>query len=169
MESRWDAGAARGLEGRELLAYLSRLLGAERDLVLRGGGNTSVKTVEPDRLGRPTELLHVKPSGVDLAAIRPEDFTALRLGDLRPLAEGPPLTDAEMSEHVSWTAVDPRARRPSIETMLHAFLPERFVLHSHADALLALCNRRDGAARVAEALGADVALVPYRRPGFLLA
>jgi len=169
MESRFDPREARGLDDRELLVYVSRLLGAEEELVLFGGGNTSVKTTGTDRLGRRVQLLHIKGSGVDLASVTAADFSALRLSDLEPLADAAPLPDEAMVEHVLWTMVDPRARRPSIETLLHAFLPDRWVLHSHADAVLALANRPDGPRILHEILGEQLSIVGYRRPGHRLA
>ncbi|MFB3066208.1 MAG: bifunctional aldolase/short-chain dehydrogenase, partial [Planctomycetota bacterium] len=134
-----------------------------------GGGNTSVKVQAADALGRPVDLLFIKPSGADLASIREEEFAPLRLEDLRPLRGREALDDAGMVDLVACALSRPAAARPSIEALLHAFLPQRFVLHSHADALLALCNHADGAGRVREVLGTDVAAVPYRRPGFALA
>ena len=169
MQSRWEGSSADKLGERELLAHVSRLMGEEAELVLAGGGNTSVKLVEPDHLGRPVARLLIKPSGIDLAAISASDFTALRMDDLAPLVDRPALSDEDMVVCVMRSMVDPRERRPSIETLLHAFLPDRWVLHSHADAVLALGNRSDGAERLRHALGDQVAVVPYRRPGFLLA
>ncbi|MFQ5843941.1 MAG: bifunctional aldolase/short-chain dehydrogenase [Planctomycetota bacterium] len=168
MESRWDDAEGAALESRDLLAYVSRLLGREGDLVLCGGGNTSVKVRETDPLGREVELLCIKPSGADLAAVRAQDFTPLRLADLLPLRERDAMDDDEMVDLVLRAAARPGAARPSIETLLHAFLPHRFVLHSHADALLALGNRLDGEERLRDVLGPGVAIVAYRRPGFRL-
>lgn len=169
MNSRWEERAARGLAGPELLAYVSRLLGEEPDLVLHGGGNTSLKAAGQDRLGRPVRLIHVKPSGADLAKVEAADFTALRLDDLEPLLDLPEMADEALLEHVAWAMVDPRQRRPSIETLLHALLPDTWVLHSHADALLALASRPDGERLLRAALSGEVAVVPYRRPGMRLA
>jgi len=167
MQSRWNESAA-PRDARALLAYASDLIGRESDLVLPGGGNTSVKSVETDHLGRRRSLLSIKPSGVPLAGIRPEDFTALRLADLEPLAERGDVDDATLESYVLGAMVDPRQRRPSLETLLHAFLPDRWILHSHADALLAISNRPDGESRLMDLFGKRVALVPYRRPGFRL-
>lgn len=168
MESRFDPAAAPP-DPPALLAYVSRLLGADEDLVLAGGGNTSWKGEETDALGRPARILRVKASGSDMARIGPDGFAALRLDDLLPLQARDDLSDEGMVDFALRAMTDPRQRRPSIEVLLHAFLPDAWVLHSHADALLALCNRRDGDARVRDALGDGVARVPYRRPGFRLA
>ena len=169
MLSRWNGAAAEGLSDRRLLAHVSRLLGADPELVLAGGGNSSLKIEEDDHLGRRVRRLLIKPSGVALASIGPEDFTCLRLDDLEPLADRAHLGDEEMVDCVLRAMADPRHRRPSIETLLHALLPDRWVLHSHADALLALGNRADGIQRLRDALGEAAAVVAYRRPGFRLA
>ena len=154
---------------RNLLADVSRRLGGDASLVLAGGGNTSCKAREADLLGRERDVMHIKPSGVDLATIEAADFCTLRLDDLRPLLDRDALDDADMMLHAMAALSGPGRRRPSLEVLLHAFLPDRWVLHSHADALLALCNHPDGDARVRDALGRRVAIVPYRRPGFELA
>ncbi|MHC4848175.1 MAG: class II aldolase/adducin family protein, partial [Planctomycetota bacterium] len=154
---------------RDALAEVSRRLGSDPTLVLAGGGNTSCKATEADLLGRERAVMHLKPSGADLATIQADDFCTLRLDDLRPLRELDGLDDASMMRHAMAALVDPEMRRPSLEVLLHAFLPQRWVLHSHADALLALCNHPDGERRVRDALGDRVAIVPYRRPGFELA
>jgi rhamnulose-1-phosphate aldolase/alcohol dehydrogenase len=150
------------------LVHYSRLLGADESLVLRGGGNTSVKTTSPDLMGRPTATLLVKGSGSDLATARSADFAALRLDDLLWLRDHADLSDEEMVEYLVRCKLDPNAPRPSIETLLHAFLPARSVFHSHADAILSLINSPDPEGTVRSALGTEVACVPYRRPGFLL-
>ncbi|MHC4410483.1 MAG: SDR family oxidoreductase [Planctomycetota bacterium] len=154
---------------RDALAEVSRRLGSDPTLVLAGGGNTSCKATEPDLLGRARAVMHLKPSGADLATIQAGDFCTLRLDDLRPLRELDALDDASMMRHAMAALTDPSMGRPSLEVLLHAFLPQRWVLHSHADALLALCNHPDGERRVRDALGDRVAIVPYRRPGFELA
>jgi rhamnose utilization protein RhaD (predicted bifunctional aldolase and dehydrogenase)/NAD(P)-dependent dehydrogenase (short-subunit alcohol dehydrogenase family) len=151
------------------LAAISRKLGARSDLVLAGGGNTSAKSFGPDLLGRDRPVLHLKPSGRDLAMIRPEDFCTLRIDDLLPLQTHASMDDDAMLRFAMAALAEPSMSRPSIEVLLHAFLPETFVIHSHPDALLALTNHADGNKRVATALGERVAIVPYRRPGFELA
>ncbi|MHC4958417.1 MAG: bifunctional aldolase/short-chain dehydrogenase [Planctomycetota bacterium] len=166
MESRWNEPPKPELEQ---LAYASRLIGTEPDLALHGGGNSSLKTIETDHLGRRLHLMFIKPSGADMASLEADDFTSVRLEDLEPLVDCAPLPDDELGRYLRRAQLDPDRRQPSIETLLHAFLPDRWVLHSHADALLAVCNRPDGAQRIADALGDDVAVVPYRRPGAQLA
>ena len=141
----------------EQLAYATRLIGADPNLVLHGGGNSSLKTDGTDDLGRGIPLIYVKPSGVDMATIRSEEFTALRLDDLEGYVERDALTDAEMDTVVHCAQVYPPAPRPSIETLLHAFLPDRWVLHSHADVLLAVANRSGGEAKLLELFGDSIA------------
>ncbi|MFL5539645.1 MAG: bifunctional rhamnulose-1-phosphate aldolase/short-chain dehydrogenase [Longimicrobiaceae bacterium] len=151
----------------ELVAW-SRRLGADPSLVLRGGGNTSVKVSEPDVLGRQQAILRVKGSGSDLASAKPGDFSGVRLDDVLPLFDRADMSDEEMVDHLARTLTDPRAPRPSIETLLHAFIPAAGVFHSHADAILSLINTPDPNAVLDDALGPDVLRIPYRRPGFLL-
>jgi len=153
---------------RQQLSEISRRLGSDESLVLAGGGNSSCKACEPDLLGRKRDVLHIKPSGVDLATIQPSDFSTLRLDDLLPLGEHDAMSDEKMMECAMAALVDPAMRRPSLEVLLHALLPDRWVLHSHADAVLALTNHREGESRVRAALGSRVAIVPYMRPGFEL-
>src|SRR5688500_16597491 len=168
MESRWrDEDAARmpELEG---LVYASRLVGADETLVLWGGGNTSAKVEETDYRGRLVRVLRVKGSGSDLKTIRAEQFPGVRLEDVLPLRERSEMGDAEMVSYLTQTLMEPESPRPSIETLLHAFLPGKFVVHSHADAVLMLTNTSRGRELVKEALGEGAVWVGYRRPGFLL-
>jgi len=165
---RWDPAAAGGLDDLGLLVYGSRLLGQDPSLVLHGGGNTSLKREERDHAGRRIRVMRVKGSGGDLGSIGPGGFPGVRLDDLAPLRSRKDMTDAEMTAYLARCLVDPAAARPSIETLLHGFLPDRAVFHSHADAVLALTNNPDPARHVRAALGPGFVLVPYRRPGFLL-
>src|SRR5688500_4308579 len=146
----------------------SRMVGADTSLVLRGGGNTSVKTDEADVLGRPLRVLRVKGSGSDLATIRRADFSGVRLDDVLPLFDRDDMSDEEMVAYLARCLTDPSSPRPSIETLLHAFIPDGSVFHSHADAVLALINTPDPHAACEAAFGDSVLRVPYRRPGFLL-
>jgi rhamnulose-1-phosphate aldolase/alcohol dehydrogenase len=168
IRDRWRASEARGLDGLGLLVHGSRLLGAEESLVLHGGGNTSLKRVETDHAGRRVRVMRVKGSGGDLADLGPEGFPGVRLDDLAPLRRRKDMTDAEMVAYLARCLVDPDARRPSIETLLHGFLPDAAVFHSHADAILALTNNPSPERHVRAALGERFVLVGYRRPGFLL-
>jgi rhamnulose-1-phosphate aldolase/alcohol dehydrogenase len=177
MRSRWnDAEAeqyrhryASSGEALALRVYTSRLIGQDPALVLHGGGNTSVKTTQRDLLGREVAVLCVKGSGSDLAAVEPQGLPAVRLEPLRELRALDRLADQAMVDAVRGCLVDSRAPNPSVETLLHAFLPHAFVDHTHADAILALTDQPDGERRVREALGADVAVLPWIMPGFPLA
>lgn len=146
----------------------SRMVGADTSLVLRGGGNTSVKVEEDDVLGRSIRVLRVKGSGSDLASIKRADFSGVRLDDVLPLFNRADMTDEEMVAYLARCLTDPSSPRPSIETLLHAFIPAASVFHSHADAVLSLINTPDPEQACAEAFGGRVLTVPYRRPGFLL-
>lgn len=152
----------------EKLVHRSRLIGADPELVVHGGGNTSSKIVERDHLGRERLVLRVKGSGADLKTIDTDGFPGIYLDELLPLRECQAMTDEEMVGHLAHCMSDPAARRPSIETLLHGFLPARHVDHTHADAICALTNNPAGEDMVRMALGEDVAFVPYIRPGFEL-
>jgi aspartate kinase len=161
-------GAAHG-EDLALRVYTSRLIGAEPDLVLHGGGNTSVKGVRRTLLGDEVECLWVKGSGASLDKVEPRDFPALDLAYLRRLRGLEALSDEEMVNQLRTHLFDASSPNPSVEALLHALLPHKFVDHSHADAVLAVTNQPDGAKLVREALGDEVALLPYIMPGFPLA
>ncbi len=152
----------------ERLVTRSRLIGADPSLVLYGGGNTSTKLVETDHLGRERRVIRIKGSGSDLASCEAAHFPGLWLDELLPLRERASLPDDEMLAYLARCLVDPGAPRPSVETLLHAFLPAAHVDHVHADAICALANAPDPEAVVHEALGPDVAVVEYVRPGFAL-
>lgn len=152
----------------EELQRRSRRIGADASLVVHGGGNTSTKTVERSHLGRERAVLRIKGSGSDLRTVELSDFPGLYLDDLLVLRERQAMTDEEMVDHLARCMVEPDAKRPSIETLLHAFIPARHVDHVHADAIVSLTNHVDATRAVREALGPDVALVEYVRPGFEL-
>ena len=152
-----------------LRIYTTRLLGREPKLVLHGGGNTSVKTTLRDLLGEPVEVLCVKGSGGDMAAIEPGGLPAVRLDRLRKLRARSALSDEDMVRIQRENLLDPMAPNPSVETLLHAFLPHKFVDHTHSTAVLSLIDQPDGAALCAETYDGRMALVPYVMPGFALA
>lgn len=167
---RWDDRAAAGLEDPlDQCVYGSRLLGSDPTLVLHGGGNTSVKTTVVDVTGEPVEVLHVKGSGWDLATIERAGFTALRLDRLRALLRLDRLADAQMMTELRAARLDPGAPDPSVESLLHALLPNPAVLHSHADAVIALTNQADAEGLLRQVYGDDVVVVDYVMPGFDLA
>jgi len=179
MQSLWsDADAKRMVEryaqqgvGRDLAlrVYTSRLLGGEPKLVLHGGGNTSVKTLTKDLLDEEVEVLCVKGSGWDMAAIEPAGHPAVRLAPLRKLRQRAVLDDEEMVRVQRANLIDPGAPNPSVETLLHAFLPHKYVDHTHSTAVLSLADQPDAAARCADLYRGRMGLVPYIMPGFLLA
>jgi len=144
------------------------LLGSEPELVLHGGGNTSVKVTEQDLFGDPVDLLYVKGSGWDLATIKAQGFAPVRMTHLLKLAAVDELSDTQMARELRAATVDPAAPSPSVEAILHAVLPYTFVDHTHADAVVTLTNTADGEARVREVYGDRVIVVPYVMPGFIL-
>ena len=153
----------------ETLARVSRLIGADPALVLHGGGNTSVKTTETDVTGRPVDVVHVKGSGWDLGTIEPAGFAPLRRERLLELLALDSLTDARMVNEVRQASLRADAPTASIEALLHARIPHRFVLHSHADAIVAVLDQQDSASRVAAVFGPEALVIPYVMPGFDLA
>jgi rhamnulose-1-phosphate aldolase/alcohol dehydrogenase len=177
MQSRWSDLEAQEFQSRysnhgedlALRVYTSRLIGADPDLVLHGGGNTSLKSRTRDLFGEEVEVLHIKDSGSDLASIEPEGLPAVRLQPLLRLRDLDALDDETMVAEQRRARLDPSAPNPSVETFLHAFLPHRYVDHSHADAILALTNQPDAEARVRGLFGDRVIFVPYVMPGFELA
>lgn len=146
----------------------SRSIGADTSLVVHGGGNTSAKGHAADHLGRVREVLWVKGTGADMASSGPGDYPGLWLDELRALRDLDEMTDERMTEHLRIAQVDPGARRASIETLLHAFVPYPHVDHVHADSIVTLTKAPDAPAVVAAALGDRVGYLPWIRPGFAL-
>jgi rhamnose utilization protein RhaD (predicted bifunctional aldolase and dehydrogenase)/NAD(P)-dependent dehydrogenase (short-subunit alcohol dehydrogenase family) len=159
-------GVARDLA---LRVYSARLLGGDPRLVLHGGGNCSVKTVASGLLGEPIEVLRIKGSGWDMAAIEPAGLPAVRLDPLRRLHALDRLSDEDMVNFLRTNLLDSAAPNPSVETLLHAFLPQPFVDHTHSTAVLALTDQPEGEALCRDLFGDRAALVPYIMPGFALA
>ena len=151
-----------------LRVYSSRLLGSDPQLVLHGGGNVSVKTRMPDVLGESQEVICVKGSGWDMASIEPAGLPAVRLKPIRAAANLDKLSDEDMVNLQRCSLLDSSAPNPSVETLLHAFLPHKFVDHTHADAVLALTDQPDGYSICSELYQEEVSLVPYIMPGFTL-
>ena len=152
----------------EQLVTRSNEIGDDPSLVVYGGGNTSAKGALVDHLGREQRVMWVKGSGADMRGSTASDYPALRLDDLLPLLDRDEMSDEEMTDLVARALLDPGARRPSIETLLHAFLPHTHIDHVHADAICALTNHAEGPRIVAEALGDGFAYVDWMRPGFTL-
>jgi rhamnose utilization protein RhaD (predicted bifunctional aldolase and dehydrogenase)/NAD(P)-dependent dehydrogenase (short-subunit alcohol dehydrogenase family) len=162
---------ARDGVGRDLAlrVYTTRLLGRDPKLVLHGGGNTSVKTAMPDLLGEEVEALCVKGSGADMATIEPAGLAVVRLDRLRKLRSRGALGDADMLRIQRESLLDPTGPSPSVEMLLHAFLPHKFVDHTHANAVLSLVDQPDGEAICAQVYDGRVGVVPYVMSGFALA
>jgi rhamnose utilization protein RhaD (predicted bifunctional aldolase and dehydrogenase)/NAD(P)-dependent dehydrogenase (short-subunit alcohol dehydrogenase family) len=179
MKSAWDdrdaqamvaEGAAAGIDRDfALRIYTTRLLGRDPKLVLHGGGNTSLKTRMPDRLGEVVEVLRVKGSGADMAAIAPADFSPVRLAPMRKLRALDDIGDIELFAIERANLIDAAAPNPSVEMMLHAFLPHKFVDHTHANAVLSIIDQPDGEQKCADVFGGRLGFVSYVMPGFGLA
>jgi rhamnose utilization protein RhaD (predicted bifunctional aldolase and dehydrogenase)/NAD(P)-dependent dehydrogenase (short-subunit alcohol dehydrogenase family) len=161
-----SGGVARDLA---LRVYTTRLLGQNPKLVLHGGGNTSVKTHVADLNGDDVEVLCVKGSGWDMGAIEPAGLPAVRLEPLRKLRARDALSDEDMVRVQRANLIDPAAPNPSVETLLHAFLPHKFVDHTHSTAVLSLTDQPEGEALCEEVYGQRMGYVPYIMPGFALA
>ena len=179
MKSRWRSQEAERLvraykrrgvnRDLALRVYTTRLLGRDPALVLHGGGNTSVKTTMRDSLGERVDVLCVKGSGWDMGGIEPRGLPALRIAELLRLRHLDSLSDEEMVNFQRGCLLDSTSPSPSVETLLHAFLPHKYVDHTHSTAVLAVTDQPDGAALCREVFGGRVALVPYVMPGFALA
>lgn len=152
-----------------LRVYTSRLIGSDPDLVMHGGGNTSCKVTRRDLLGNEIRVLHVKGSGWDLGSIEAPGLPGVRLEPLLKLRQLDRLSDEDMVNQLRCNLLDSSSPNPSVETLLHAYLPHDFIDHSHATAMLALADLPEVEQVVAELFGGRVALVPYIMPGFGLA
>ncbi|MGB8930296.1 MAG: class II aldolase/adducin family protein, partial [Anaeromyxobacteraceae bacterium] len=170
MKNLWsDAEAAQFTGDLGLRIYTSRLLGREPALVLHGGGNTSVKITERNLVGREETILYVKGSGGDLARIDESGFAPVRMDHLLALAKLPALSDPQMVNELRTHMTRASAPTPSVEAILHALLPFKFVDHTHADAIVTLTNSPGGAERIREVFGDSLVVIPYVMPGFDLA
>ena len=163
-----DAEAPRG-DGLASLVYRSRLLGADRSVANIYGGNTSVKSRERDHLYREVEVLWVKGSGSDLASVTEKNFAGLKLEEVLPLMDRSSMTDEEMVAHLQRSLFHPDSPRPSIETLLHAFVKAKHVDHTHPDAILSIASSVNGPDVAREIYGERALWVDYVRPGFALA
>jgi rhamnose utilization protein RhaD (predicted bifunctional aldolase and dehydrogenase)/NAD(P)-dependent dehydrogenase (short-subunit alcohol dehydrogenase family) len=179
MQSLWSDADAEAMAGRyaergvaadlALRVYSSRLLGAEPRLVQHGGGNTSLKTTVPDLLGLPVEVLCVKGSGWDLGDIEPEGLPAVRLAPLMTLRRLNTLSDEAMVDAQRGALMRSDAPNPSVETLLHAWIPHRYIDHTHANAALGLVDQPGSEALCRDLYGERMAVAPYCMPGFALA
>ncbi|MFN9836758.1 MAG: bifunctional aldolase/short-chain dehydrogenase [Pseudanabaena sp.] len=170
MKSLWsDREAAEYKTDLGLRVYTSRLLGRDPSLVLHGGGNTSVKIREKNIVGEEEEILYVKGSGWDLETIAEAGFAPVRMAHLLKLAKLQVLSDSQMVNELKTQMTKASAPAPSVETILHASLPYKFVDHTHADAVISVTNTANGWERIQEIYGDDVVIIPYVMPGFDLA
>ena len=179
MENLWSDSDARAAiaqhakksigEDLALRVYTTRLLGGEPRLVLHGGGNTSVKTRMADITGSEIDVLCVKGSGWDMGTIEAPGLPAVRLAPLKELHGLQALSDEDMVNVQRSNLLDAKSPNPSVETLLHAFLPHKFIDHTHSNAVLSLTDQPDGEALAADLYGKRAALVPYVMPGFALA
>ena len=170
MKSLWnDAEAAKFGGPLGLRVYTSRLLGMDKSLVLHGGGNTSVKIAETNLFGELEEVLYVKGSGWDLETIEPAGFAPVKLDYVRRLASLTSLSDPQMVNELATHTLRAGAPAPSVETILHAILPHKYVDHTHADAVLSVSNSPDGDKRIRDIYDDRVVVIPYIMAGFDLA
>ena len=170
MQSLWNDTEAQMFEGDVgQRVYSSRLLGRDKSLVLHGGGNTSVKVRATNLLGVEEDILYVKGSGWDLEFIEAAGFAPVRLAHLVKLAGLPALSDPQMVNELRTHMTDAAAPTPSVEAILHAILPYKYVDHTHADAVITLCNTPSGEQRIRDVYGERVVVIPYVMPGFDLA
>lgn len=170
MESLWNESEAKNYAQSDLLmrVYTSRLLGQSEDLVLHGGGNTSVKITEKNIFNEVEELLYVKGSGWDLKTIETEGFSPVQLDKLIKLGALTDLSDMDMVRELKTAMTNPNSPGPSIETILHGLIPFKFVDHTHADAVVTISNTPGGEEKLQEIYGENVLILPYIMPGFIL-
>ncbi|GJM13859.1 MAG: short-chain dehydrogenase [Pseudohongiella sp.] len=173
MKNRWIEAEAATYESIDrdlgLRVYSSQLLGQDADLVLHGGGNTSVKGEVQNLFGETESVLFVKGSGWDLRTIEAAGFPAVKMEQLLKLGGLDSLSDSEMMRQLRLALLDPTAPTPSVEAILHALIPHKYVDHSHADAVVAISNSPNGETMLQEIYGDEVLILPYMMPGFILA
>ncbi len=171
MQNLWNEEEAKQYSHSDLAmrVYTSRLLGGNADLVLHGGGNTSVKSFITNIFGEEEEILFVKGSGWDLKTIEESGFSPSRLKVLQRLGQLPEMTDTEMTRELKASMTNPGAPTPSVEALLHALIPLKYVDHTHTDAVVAISNTANGEEILKELYGDSVLILPYIMPGFVLA
>mgnify|MGYP002525550263 FL=1 len=170
MKSLWnDQEANQFISDLDLRVYTSRLLGQDATLVLHGGGNTSVKSSVKNLFGEEESILFVKGSGWDLGTIEAEGFAPVKMDMLLNMAKLETLSDIDMVKYQRSAMIDPSAPNPSVEAILHALIPFKYVDHTHADAVVTLSNTEKGEEILSYLYGSRVLLIPYSMPGFDLA
>ncbi|MCH2323593.1 MAG: bifunctional aldolase/short-chain dehydrogenase [Pseudomonadales bacterium] len=171
MRNRWDKSRLEEIGDDEVAmrVFTSNLLGEEEDLVLHGGGNTSVKGTAETVFGEEEKVLFVKGSGWDLRTIEAAGFPPVRLDYLLRLGDLKSLSDSEMMRQLRLALLDPQGPTPSVEAILHALIPHKYVDHSHADAVVTISNTPNGDEHLKQIYGDEVLILPYIMPGFILA
>ena len=177
MRNQWDEYQAKATveqykdvsEDIALRVYTSRLIGADPSLVLHGGGNTSVKSVTTNTIGEEVNVLYVKGSGWDLDTLEPPGLPGVQLDHLVKLRKLDCLNDEDMVNEQRTHLLDAASPNPSVETLLHAFLPHKFIDHSHADAILVIADQPNAESLCENIYGDTMGIVPYIMPGFDLA
>ena len=170
MKNLWsDIEAAQFKDELALRVYTSRLLGQDPSLVLHGGGNTSVKIIETNLVDIEEEILYVKGSGWDLEFIEKAGFSPVRMDHMLKLSSLESLSDPQMVNELKTQLTNASSPAPSVETILHAILPFKYVDHTHADAVVTITNTLEGKKRIREIYGDRVVIIPYVMPGFDLA
>lgn len=168
VQNRWNDNEAKNLSSLDELVYRSNILGQDRSVANIGGGNTSTKSMETDFKGEEIEVMWVKGSGSDLATMKRENFTGLKMEDIKPLLEKEDMSDEAMVAHLGHCMIDAKHPRSSIETLLHAFLPYKHVDHTHPDSIISIACADNGYEISKEIFGDRFVWVPYIRPGFKL-
>jgi rhamnulose-1-phosphate aldolase/alcohol dehydrogenase len=168
VKNRWEDSKANFESDLDGLVYRSNIFGQDRAVVNLFGGNTSTKTMEKDFRGNEIEVMWVKGSGSDLATMTRENFTGLKMEDIRPLMERDDMSDEDMVDYLAHCMIDSSHPRSSIETLLHAFLPYKHVDHTHPDAIISIACADNGQEIAEEIYGDRFVWVPYIRPGFKL-
>ncbi|HBW82415.1 MAG TPA: bifunctional aldolase/short-chain dehydrogenase, partial [Gammaproteobacteria bacterium] len=170
MDNRWNESDAAACKTElDMRVYSSRLLGAEPSLVLHGGGNTSVKAAFTNVFGDSVPALYVKGSGWDLKTIKAAGFPPVDLAYLKRLGALASLSDVDMMRQLRMALLDPSGPNPSVEAILHATIPYKYVDHTHADAVVTLSNTPFGTQLLSDLFGDEVLILPYTMPGFVLA
>ena len=177
MRNRWNESQAKATinqyknasEDVALRVYTSRLIGIDPKLVLHGGGNTSVKSITKNAIGEEINVLYVKGSGWDLDTLEPPGLPGVKLDNLIKLRNLNFLSDEDMVNEQRINLLDAASPNPSVETLLHAFLPHKFIDHSHADAILVIANQPNAKTLCEKIYGETMGIVPYIMPGFDLA
>ena len=170
MKSLWDDNEAKKFKtDLDLRVYTSRLLGQDSSLVLHGGGNTSVKSTQTNLFGDVEDVLYVKGSGWDLATIEAAGFAPVKMEMLLKMSELKELDDTSMVKYQRLAMTNPSAPNPSVEAILHAIIPFKFVDHTHTDAVVTITNTPNGEDKIKELYGPKVLIIPYIMPGFVLA